>query len=122
MRAAITVFACCLCLQSCSVTAPAIAQVKGGETFMGTISENLSQGHFLLNSSEGNTMTGDYPHQGLFAGRRLDFTISDGRRGYFIVNAVGNARGYGLGKLSTGEKVKFMYGSNSVMMDFDPGF
>lgn len=111
----------CLSLTSC-VTVPAVGKTEKGEVFMGTTSASLFSGKYKMTSLDGKTIEGNYnPHE--FAKNRIfEFRISDGRSGRVIVNSISDTSGWGMGRLSTGERFKFMYGNSSVSMDFSPGF
>jgi hypothetical protein len=109
------------CLTSC-VTVPAVAKTEGGEMFMGKTTATLASGTYKLTSVEGKTIEGKYNPYNMSKSRVFDFTISDGRTGRVIVNSISDTAGWGIGKLSTGEKCKFMYGNAAVSMDFSLGF
>lgn len=105
-------------LSACSVTVPAVVKMEKGEIFMGSTTASIDKGRYSMTSVEGKTITGTYNSWDTSVSRTFDFTISDGRTGRVIVNAITYDSGYGIGKLSTGEKCKFMYGNSAVVMEF----
>ncbi len=104
-------------LQGCAVTVPAIAKMESGETFMGTTTATPMRGTYVLRSLEGKTVSGTYNPWDTSTTRVFNFNVSDGRTGQVIVNATSGTSGYGIGKLSTGEKCKFMYGNMPMFTD-----
>lgn len=95
--------------------------MEKGELFMGTIRGNSSKATYMMRSLEGKTVQGTYSPRELKKTNVFNFTISDGRTGFVLLNRVGIS-GYGFGKLSTGEKVKLMYGADAVSMEMSAGF
>ena len=109
-------------LSSCALSAPAVAKTERGEMFMGTITASLVSGNYELSSIDGKTIKGTYNPYNMSKSRIFEFRISDGRTGKVIVNSISDVSGWGMGKLSTGEKCKFMYGTTAVAMDFSMDF
>ena len=107
----------CLSLQGCAVSVPAIAKMESGETFMGTTTATPIKGTYVLRSLEGKTVSGTYNPWDTSTTRVFNFNVSDGRTGQVIVNATSSTSGYGMGKMSTGEKCKFMYGNMPMFTD-----
>lgn len=108
-------------LTSC-MTVPAVAKTESGEMFMGTTTASLVSGTYKMTSLEGKTIEGTYNPYNSSKSRIFEFKVSDGRTGRVIVNSISDTAGWGIGKLSTGERCKFMYGNATVSMDFSPGF
>jgi hypothetical protein len=104
------------------MSVPAVAKTEKGEIFMGTTSVNIAQGSYSMTSLDGKTITGTYNPWDMSKSRVFEFRISDGRTGKVIVNSITDTSGYGIGKLSTGEKCKLIYGHSAVAMDFSTGF
>ena len=75
-----------------------------------------------MTSLDGKNIEGSYNPYNLSKSRIFNFKISDGRTGMVIVNSISDTAGWGMGKLSTGDRCKFMYGNAAVSMDFSPGF
>ena len=111
----------CSCLSSCSVSVPAVAQIQGGETFLGSVSATLTKGRFDLQSPDGKIASGTFK-PARKTNWTIDFSISDGRNGRVLINQTGPTSGYGIGKLSNGQKCKLMYGDSAVSMTLDSGF
>lgn len=110
-----------ICLTSC-VSLPAVAKTESGEMFMGTTTASLTSGTYKLTSVDGKTIQGKYNPYNMSKSRVFEFRVSDGRTGRVIVNSITDTAGWGIGKLSTGEKCKFMYGNAAISMDFSQGF
>lgn len=112
----------CLGLVSCSVEIPAMAKTERGEIFIGHIRGTRDKATYSMRSIEGKLVQGTYSPREVGRTNLFNFGISDGRTGSVVVTRVGMTSGYGYGKLSTGEKVKVMYGQQSISMDMGVGF
>lgn len=104
--------------QGCAVSVPAMAEMEHGEKFIGTTTATPLGGKYSLQSLDGKFVSGTYNPWDTSTTRVFNFNISDGRTGRVIVNRTSDTSGYGIGKLSTGEKCKFTYGNTPVFMNF----
>ena len=101
-------------LQACSVSVPAVVRTRSGETFTGTTTPGVKLRTYSLASNEGRTLTGTFQPWERKGSRIFDFTISDGRTGRGTMQGVSDKSGHGMGRLSTGEDCRFMYGTAAL--------
>ena len=111
-RCALALFA--IFLSACSTNVPAIVKTRSGEIFSGTTTPGVNVRAFSLTSAENRTITGTYQPWERKGIRRFDFTISDGRTGSGLMRGVTDKSGHGMGKLSTGENCRFLYGTAAI--------
>jgi hypothetical protein len=116
--AALVLVSISILLQGCAVSVPAMAEMERGEKFIGTTTATPLGGTYNLQSLDGKFVSGTYNPWDTSTTRVFNFSISDGRTGRVIVNRTSDTSGYGIGKLSTGEKCKFTYGNTPVFMNF----
>jgi hypothetical protein len=114
----LTLAAASLFTTGCAVTVPAMAKTERGEQFIGNTTATPFGGTYVMHSPEGKSIRGTYNPWDRSTTRVFEFQISDGRTGRAIVNATSDTSGYGIGKLSTGEKCEMFYGNVPMVRSF----
>ncbi len=102
-------------LTACSMTLPVKGRVSGsGELFLGDATGHMDgSGEMTLTSSDGRSCAGSFQYNHSFTSGAGKFTCNDGAVGPFAFTSRGNG-GMGFGKLSTGERFKFVFGDQAT--------